>query len=295
MDVIKLDNANIVETITNVINTIFNNLFSSIDNSAYATLDDITFISTDIIKESAMEKLLGSNSSTGIIIIANAVLVGLAIYYAIRYMSSIYTNTQIERPYQFIFKLLVISAFVNCSYFVCEQVININFLVSSSIREVGENILSTNISFENLIAKINTIVSNETTLNVFSFDGMIKSFTSYGLFNLLFSYSLRYIMIKFFILIAPFMIITLLNNSTSWIFKSWIKSVISLLFVQSFISVILLIIFASDFSGNNTFTKLMYIGCIYALVRANSYTRQILGGISTDVSANISNLKKMIR
>ena len=103
MDVIKLDNANIVETITNVINTIFNNLFSSIDNSAYATLDDITFISTDIIKESAMEKLLGSNSSTGIIIIANAVLVGLAIYYAIRYMSSIYTNTQIERPYQFIF------------------------------------------------------------------------------------------------------------------------------------------------------------------------------------------------
>lgn len=292
---ISLENTSIVETITQTINTIFNNLFSSIDNNAYSTLDDITFISKDILNDGFSEKILGTSTSTGIIIIANAIIIGLAIYYAVRYMCSIYVSTQVERPYQFIFKLVVIIALVNASYFICEEILNINFLISGSIREVGESMLNTNISFENLIVKINTIVSNETTLNVFSFDGMIKSFTSFGLFNLLFSYSLRYIMIKIFVIITPFMIITLLNNSTAWIFKSWIKSFFSLLIVQSFISVILLIIFASDFSANNTFTKLMYIGSIYALIRANSYVRQILGGISTDVSANISSLKKMIQ
>lgn len=170
---------------------------------------------------------------------------------------------------------------------------NINFLVSASIREVGEKMLNCNISFEELIVKINSIVSFETTLNVFSFDGMIKSFTSFGLFNLLFSYSLRYIMIKVFIILTPFMIITLLNTSTSWIFKSWFKSVISLLIVQSIISVILVIIFSTDFSANNTFSKLIYIGSIYALIKANMYTRQIIGGISTDISAGISSLNKL--
>ena len=206
-----------------------------------------------------------------------------------------YTSSQVEKPYQFIFKLILVVAFVNSSYFICERIIDINFYISGAVREVGEKILNTSISFENLIVKINLVISNETTLNVFSFDGMIKSFTSFGLFNLLFSYSLRYVMVKVFVILTPFMIITLLNNSTSWIFKSWIKAVFSLLFVQTLISIILLIIFASDFSEGTTFTKLIYIGCIYALTRANSYTRQILGGISTDVSANISSVKKMIQ
>lgn len=218
---------------------------------------------------------------------------GLSIYYAIRFLFSNYISSQVEKPYQFIFKLIIISAFINSSYFICEQVLNINFLISASIREVGEKMLNCNISFEELIKKINSIVSFETTLNVFSFDGMIKSFTSFGLFNLLFSYSLRYIMIKVFIIITPFMIITLLNTSTSWIFKSWIKSVISLLAVQSIISVILVIIFSTDFSANNTFSKLLYIGSIYALIKANSYTRQIIGGISTDISAGVSGLKNL--
>lgn len=218
---------------------------------------------------------------------------GLSIYYAIRFLISNYISSQVEKPYQFIFKLIIISAFINSSYFICEQVLNINFLISASIRDVGEKMLNCNISFEQLIIKINSIISFETTLNVFSFDGMIKSFTSFGLFNLLFSYSLRYIMIKVFVIITPFMIITLLNTSTSWIFKAWIKSVISLLVVQSIISVILVIIFSTDFSANNTFSKLVYIGSIYALIKANSYTRQIIGGISTDISSGISGLNKL--
>lgn len=220
---------------------------------------------------------------------------GLSIYYAIRYLFSNYISSQVEKPYQFIFKLIIISAFINSSYFLCEQVLNINFLISGSIREVGEKMLNCNISFEELVKKINSIISFETTLNVFSFDGMIRSFTSFGLFNLLFSYSLRYIVVKVFILITPFMIITLLNTSTSWIFKAWIKSVMSLLVVQSIISVILIIIFATDFSANNTFAKLLYIGSIYALIKANSYTRQIIGGISTDISSGVSSLKNMIK
>lgn len=276
-------------------NTLFENLFSSIDNNIYSVLDDITFVNKDILNDNLMEKLLGINSYSGIILIANSLIFGFAIFYAIRYLSSIYSNSQVEKPYQFIFKLIIVSISVNSTYFICEQILELNFLISGSIRSIGENLLHMSISFEDLILKINSLFYSGTTLNVFSFDGMIKSFTSFGLLNLLFSYSLRYIMIKVFILITPLMLITMLNSDTSWIFKSWLKSVLSLLFVQSLISIILLIIFSTNFIENNIFSKLLYVGSIYALIKANAYTSHIFGGIVTDVNTNLSNIKKIIK
>ena len=286
-----MDSTSIINVITQTINTLFKNLFSSIDNNIYATLDDITFIGND----NFIAKVLGTSTTTGIIIIANALLIGLAIYYATKFLFSNYTMTQIEKPYQFIFKILIITVCVNCSYFICEQVLNINYLISGSIREVGERVLNNNISFEELILRINSVILIDDSLNIFSFDGVIKSFTSISLLNLLFSYALRYVMIKVFVLLTPFAIITLLNNSTMWIFKSWIKSVITLLFVQSFVSIILLVIFSMTFSMGDTFSKLIYIGSIYALIKANSLLRQIIGGITTEVSGGISGIKSLLK
>ena len=112
--------------------------------------------------------------------------------------------------------------------------------------------------------------------------------------NLLFSYALRYIMIKVFVLLTPFAFLTLLNNSTSWFFKTWLRTLISLLLLQSFISIILLIVFSINFNSTDIFSKLLSIGSIYALTKANSYIQHLLGGISTDISANISLMKSMI-
>ena len=38
----------------------------------------------------------------------------------------------------------------------------------------------------------------------------------------------------------------------------------------------------------------MYIGGIYALSRANSYVRELIGGISTDLQFGLSSLKGFI-
>ena len=151
-------------------NTLFENLFSSIDNNIYSVLDDITFVNKDILNDNLMEKLLGINSYSGIILIANSLIFGFAIFYAIRYLSSIYSNSQVEKPYQFIFKLIIVSICVNSTHFICEQIFELNFLISGSIRSIGENLLHMSISFEDLILKINSLFYSGTTLNVFSFD-----------------------------------------------------------------------------------------------------------------------------
>ena len=286
---------NITQTIISTINTIFSSLFSSIDNGIYSVLDDLVFINTDILKDKFIISFFGTSTTSGLIILSNSLLLAFSLFYIVKYAYSHYSGTQTEQPFQFLFKLFIFAIISNFSYFIMEYFIYINSLISLSIREIGENIFGCNICFSELILKLNNIVSTEETINVFSLDGFLKGFISINFINLLFTYSLRYIILKVFILITPFAIISLINNSTSWFFKSWFKCVLSLLLLQSFISLVLLVVFSIDFSSDNLIAKILCVGSIYSLTKANSYIKDLIGGISTDISTNFNSLKYLLK
>ena len=128
-------------------------------------------------------------------------------------------------------------------------------------------------------------------INVFSLDGIIKGTLTVSLLNLVFSYSLRYVMIKILILLSPFAFRSLIMENTAHFFKSWYRNVFSLLFVQIIVSIILLLLFSMDYSKANLLNKFIYIGGIYALIRANSIVRDLFGGMSTTVQSGMSRLK----
>ena len=289
-----MSSTEITEIITQTINSIFNNLLGSINNSLYSILDDITFVTPNIINDNYFQNILGSNSNKGILLIANSLLIGFVLYYCIQLLFASYINSKIESPYKFIFKILLITIFLNNSFFICEKLLFFNSTISSAIREIGENLYNKNICFSELINELNSCISISGEINLLSFNGILKFISTTGLLNLIFNYSLRYIMIKVFILIFPFCILSLLNPNSSWIFKSWIKCFLSLLLIQQLISIIFLIIFSINFNSD-TFSQFMYIGSIYALIKANSYIREIFGGISTDVHSNISNFSQLLK
>ena len=281
-----MEQSEVVNIIIETINSIFSNLFSSIDNNVYSYLDTFTFIDSSIIDNSFFEKFLGASGKTGILYLTDALLFAIIIYYAIRYSYSVFTGNNVEKPTQFIFKMIIIGIFINSSFFLCEQILNINYLISGSIQDIGKSIINKDITFSCLIQNLNSVISvGENSFDLFSFDGIIKGFISVGLLNILFSYSLRYIIIQVFVLTTPLAMLSLINSSSYWIFKSWSKAFFSLLLLQSFVSLILIIMLSLDTSN-----KLLLIGSIYALIRANSFIREILGGVSIDVSSNISSI-----
>lgn len=287
---------NITQVIIDTINSLLNTLFSSIENSVYETLDDLAFIGTDILDNTIFQKLFGYHYDNGLLIIANSLLLAVCLYYCFKLVYSHFTGIQIERPYQFVFKLLIFGIFINCSYFICEMFIYFTSLISDAIRSIGSNILGEEISFSSLISSLNSVVTvNSTSLNVFSLDGILQSLISISFINLLFTYSLRFIMVKVLILIMPFALLTLINSSTAWFFKAWLKIFLSLLFIQPFISITLLIVFALDFTGTDIMSKVLCIGAIYALIRANTYVQHFIGGISTNISQNLSLMRGRIR
>ena len=96
-----MENAtNITQIIIETINTIFETLFSAI-------LDDITFIGSDILNDTNFEKIFGTSTSNGILLIANALLLGFLLYYAFFYLLSHLTYNKIESPSKFIIKMII--------------------------------------------------------------------------------------------------------------------------------------------------------------------------------------------
>lgn len=267
----------ITQIIIDTINTIFSNIFSSIDNNLYTILDDITFINTDILETNYFKEIIGTSTTNGILIIANSLIIGFLLYYCIRLILSNLAIIQEQKPTQFILKLVIIVIFMNSSYFICEKIIFLNSNISLAIRNIGEEIFSTNICFSSLVMKLNSIIYiEENSLNIFTIDGLLKSVISISFLNLAFSYAIRYIMIKIFILLSPFAILTLSINQTSHIFKSWTKCFLSLLLVQTLVSLILLIIFSIEFNTNNIFSKFLICGSIFALIKANTYVKEFI-------------------
>ncbi len=129
----------ITNNIINTINTIFGNLFSSVDSSLYEILDDLVFINNNVLKDKYFSNIFGISTNNGILLIANSLLVGFVLYYSARLMLSNFTYQRTENPAQFVVKCIIFGICMNSSFFIIEQIINLNFNVCSLIRSLGED------------------------------------------------------------------------------------------------------------------------------------------------------------
>lgn len=286
------------DAIIETINSLFGNLFSSIDSTIYSALDNITFINTDILNSYYFEKIFGTTVSNGFLLVANSLLVGFVLYYGITYLLSSLGILQdsVQKPSQFFFKILLGGLLMNSSFFICEFLIYLNSMISNAIKSIGYEFLNVNICFSELINQLNNIIFVETvSSNIFSIDGILKIIFSFSFFNIIFSYSVRYIMIKVFILISPFAFLSVSTPNTSKFFKSWLKSFLALLFVELLASIILIIMFSITYSSNDVTAKLLLIGSLFALIKSNSYIREFIGGINTEISDSMYMFRSFMR
>ena len=268
-------------TIQNSLNTIFSKIFSSLDNSFYSILDNLAFINTSILDNNVIKALLGTNIKTGILAICNSFILGFILYYSIRFLFSHLIYIKTESPREFIFKAIIFATLMNNSLWICEQIIFIIVFCTSFLISTAENLFQRTITFSEFLNVLNTTLFwVPAATDLFSFAGIVKSFSSIGLINLVFTFSLRYIMILVFILISPFAFLSLITNSSSWIFKTWIKSFISLLLYQLIIGLLLIISFTFTNIANSLLVSIFYVGIIQAFQKSGYFIREIFGGIS---------------
>lgn len=287
-----ITNTNYTSSVTQALDEIMRRIFLSIDDNVYKLLDNMAFIDDEIISTNVFDKI--TNNTSGILLICNALILGIIIFYSINYLFSHLLISKVDSPSQFIFKLIIFTILMNSSFWICEQIINIISIITKAVQEIGNNVFAQEITFANFIFNMNNkLYKEEFEISIMSFEGIIKSFISTGFINLIFSYSLRYIMIQVFVILSPFAFLCLVNLKTEWFFKVWIKSFLSLLLEQILIAIILLLSFAFEYGIDDMISKLLYVGIIYALIKTNNYMYMLFGGISTSVQNGINNLRKI--
>ena len=132
----NLNDLNISEIIIKTLNDIFSQLFSSIDNNIYSILDELTFITPNVLSNNTFNKILGTSSYDGILLICNSLVLGFIIYYAITYLLSHLTYSKVDSPKQFIFKCIIFISIMNSSLWICEEIINIISLINTSLADI---------------------------------------------------------------------------------------------------------------------------------------------------------------
>ena len=79
-------NTNFTSSVTDTFNHIFRTLLLSIDDTIYSLLDELAFIKENILENDLFEKLIDKTS--GILLICNALILGVIIFYSINYLFS---------------------------------------------------------------------------------------------------------------------------------------------------------------------------------------------------------------
>lgn len=273
----------------------FSNLLASINDNIQKYLDDLVFINRGITKN--LIQIIGGTPFTGVTLICNSLVYGFLLYYAISYFLSHITYSQIEKPFQFIFKLLLCTIALNFSEYLCSSVISLFSTISEIILDICTPLLDFDISFNSLLESvIPDDYFTTKSFNLFHFDGILKSTISFGFLSLSVSYAVRYILLKVLVVLSPFAILSLCSTKTSWFFKSWFKSFFALLFLQIFVAIILVVCFIIDNREPLSLpSQLFYLGMIYSLFKANSFIKEFIGGFSTDINLSIPNLSSMLK
>ena len=286
---------NLPEIINNSISSLINSLLVSVDNNVFSVLDKLAFIDSSVLETNSFLSFF--TKSFSMVSLCKALLWGILIYYAVSYLISFFTCNNFQKPLSFLTKLFISAIFIHFSSTICGYIIEFFDLLTNIIRQLGVSIFSIELSFSFIYEKISSLFMSDLTssFSLFSFDGVLKSFISFGFINLLFTYSVRFIFIKILILISPFAFLSLSLDQSQWIFKIWLKNFIGQLFVQLFICVILLIIFSIQKSADPTITKLLYIAAIVCLIKSNSFVKDFTSGFTSDISTSVSSIKNIFQ
>ena len=179
------------DIITNL-NYLLEKVFKSIEGEIFKTLDKLTIIGPEILKEEPLKNIVFENKVNGLVIIANTLILFFVIYYVFKQLIGIYNGNKIESIYVFIIRIIIVCIIVNFSYYICEEILNIFGILGESIDTYASDLINRKVTFENLKDSIINI-ENIINTDLVSLDGIIKGIISFGSVSILISFSVRYV------------------------------------------------------------------------------------------------------
>lgn len=275
-----------VTDMINNLNLVFENLFKSVEGEVFVLLDKIIIFSPNILDQEPLKYIFTSKASSGMVIIANSLIIFQVLYYVFEQLLTLYNGNKNENIYVFIIKIICITVVVNNSYFICSQILEIIDAFTNSISLFSKQIAGQDVSFENLKENI-IIIDDFMKSDLFSVNGLIKGIISFGSISVLINFSIRYVKIILLIIISPIALVCFSSSLTIEIANNWVKMLVTSLLLQVIIKIILLIPIAYK-DVDSFMYKIVLVGSIQLIYSINNINLEIFSKISN--RKNISNI-----
>lgn len=269
------------QNIINSLNTVSEKFFESIEGEVYTFIDKLIDITPDMFDKPPLKNLFFQSGVNGFILIANSLILFYIIYFIISKLISIYNGNKTASIYTFVIRLVIVTAFVNSSYYICKEIINLNNLLGVAINDFINSVSGKYATFENLKENILSIEDLMKT-DFLSLNGIIKGIISFGSISVLINFSIRYVTIIILFMISPFCFGCLSSELTIGIFKAWIKMFITTLLTQIIVKFVIFIPIIYK-SVNSQFYKIILVGSIYVLYKINNISRELFTKITSDI------------
>ena len=266
-----------VTNIINSINIITEKIFKSIEGEVFKNLDDLLIINEQILYKEPLKTLFITDSGNGFMVLITSFVIFFIIYYIIARTLAMYNGENTENIFKYMLKIIVCVICSTFSLFICEQVFQINGLLTEIIKSIGKDLTGQEICFtslKELVINLDEYMSEEAL----SIDGIIKGVISFGATTMLITFAIRYVTIIFLTLISPIVIMFASSGATYGIFKNWLKMFCGNLFMQNLVIIILMIPLSVKEVDNDLF-KIILVGSIYLLYRINNFSKEFLGNI----------------
>ena len=256
-----------VNNILNAINIIAEKIFKSVEGEVFKDLDQFLIINEKILEKEPLKTLFVKSEGEGLIVLAMSFVIFFLVYYIVARTIAMYNGETVDNVFKYMLRVIICVICSACSLFICQQILNINGLLSEVIASIGKDLTGEKICFESLrevVINLDEYMSEEAL----SVDGIIKGVISFGATTILITLAVRYVTLIFLILVSPIAIMFAASSSTYGIFKSWIKMLCGNLFMQNIVVIILMIPLSVKDVDNNLF-RIILVGSIYLLYRLN--------------------------
>lgn len=270
-----------VNNILTTINIIAEKMFKSVEGEVFKNLDEFLIINDSFLKKEPLQTLFVKSEGKSFVILAMSFVIFFLVYYTIARTIAMYNGENIENIFKYMLRIILCVICSSCSLFLCEQLLNINGLLTEVILKIGKDITGETICFESLrevVLNLDEYMSEEAL----SIDGIIKGVISFGATTILITLAIRYVTLIFLILVSPMTIMFAASSATYGIFKNWTKMLCGNLFMQNVVIIILMIPLSVKEVDNNLF-RLILVGSIYLLYRINNFSKEFLGNISEQI------------
>lgn len=270
-----------VDNILNAINIIAEKIFKSVEGEVFKGLDEFLIINETILEKEPLKTLFLQSDGKGLMILVMSFVIFFLVYYIVARMIAMYNGENVDNVFKYMLRIVICVICSMSSFFLCEQMLNINGILTDTIVNIGKDLTGEKICFESLreiVLNLDGYMSQEAL----SIDGIIKGVISFGATTILITFAIRYVTLIFLIFISPITIMFAASSSTYGIFKSWIKMLCSQLLIQNIVIIILMIPLSVKNVDNNLF-RIILVGSVYLLYKINNFSKEFLGNISEQI------------